>query len=55
MILRICPPEPLTRKRGGYGRILGGKGPERENQKSENQKSIICQSTLIYLLLIPKI
>jgi hypothetical protein len=24
-----------------YGRILGGEGPERENQKSKNQKSII--------------
>ena len=26
----------------GYGRILGGKGPERENRKSKNRKSIIC-------------
>jgi hypothetical protein len=25
-----------------YGRILGGKGPEHENRKSENRKSIIC-------------
>ena len=25
-----------------YGRILGGKGAERENRKSENRKSIIC-------------
>jgi len=39
---RLGNGEVLQRNKHLYGRILGGKGPEHENRKSENRKSIIC-------------